>query len=473
LADNVHLLFDGFLAKSLAQEQRTIGPQPSDYADDSLARRFTALHADKLKFVNTWGRWLEWDGIRWNIDETLQVTDRVRTFVADESKAALLGIGSQKLATTVASAKTISAIERLVRADRSHASKPSDWDGDGWLLNTPTGTVDLQTGNLHPHDPKDLITKITAVGPAGGCPQWLAFLHRIFEGDHDLIAYVKRVFGYCLTGSVREHALFFCYGTGGNGKSVLLGAFQNILGEYAVAAPMSTFTASDYDRHPAELAMLRGARLVTAQETEEGERWAEAKIKQLTGGDPISARFMRQDFFTYSPTFKLAIAGNHKPSLRSVDEATRRRFNLIPFTVTLAAAERDPKLSEKLKEEWPGILAWAIEGCLEWQKDGLAAPEAVASATEKYLAEEDVVGRFIAECCDRHATATSEAGQLYERFKRFREKSGEANLSLKSFSQKLESHGLKKRLHPKTRRTQFEGIGLKRDEDTENVWGDN
>jgi putative DNA primase/helicase len=204
---------------------------------------------------------------------------------------------------------------------------------------------------------------------------------------------------YSLTGSIRDHALFFLYGTGGNGKGVFLNTWASILGDYAKVAAMETFTVSHGDRHPTDLAMLRGARAVIAQETEEGQRWAESRIKALTGGDPISARFMRQDFFTFTPAFKLMIAGNHKPSLRSVDEAVKRRFNLVPFTVTIPKAERDPKLPEKLVAEWPGILAWAIEGCLEWQHIGLSPPPAVQAATASYLADEDTIGLFLAERC--------------------------------------------------------------------------
>jgi putative DNA primase/helicase len=174
-------------------------------------------------------------------------------------------------------------------------------------------------------------------------------------------------------GLTREHALFFGYGTGANGKSVLLSTIAGTLGEYHRTAPIETFTASNADRHPTDLAGLRAARLVTATETEEGRRWAESRIKKLTGGDKVAARFMRQDFFEYRPAFKLIIAGNHKPSLRSVDEAIRRRFHLIPFSITIPPEERDPDLAEKLKDERPAILAWLIEGCLEWQTVGLKA----------------------------------------------------------------------------------------------------
>ena len=215
--------------------------------------------------------------------------------------------------------------------------------------------------------------------------------------------FLARVAGYGLSGSTREHALFFLYGTGANGKGTFLNTLTAILGDYARVAGMETFTESHSDRHPTELAMLRGARIVTAQETEEGRRWAESRIKALTGGDPITARFMRQDFFTYTPQFKLLIAGNHKPGLRNIDEAIRRRFHLLPFTIRIPPECRDAKLFERLKAEWPAILAWAIRGCLAWQADGLRPPAAVIDATAEYFDDEDGFGRWLAECCVRES----------------------------------------------------------------------
>ena len=212
-----------------------------------------------------------------------------------------------------------------------------------------------------------------------------------------------------------EHALFFLYGTGANGKSVFLNTIKGILAEYQKTAPIETFTDSLSDRHPTELAGLKGARLVTAVETEQGRRWAESKIKTLTGGDLISARFMRQDFFEYVPQFKLLIAGNYKPGLRSVDEAIRRRFNLIPFTVTIPPEERDPDFAEKkLQPEWAGILQWMIEGCLEWRRIGLAPPKIVTEATNAYLESEDAVRAWLEDSCDLDSNAFEPRNRLYE-----------------------------------------------------------
>jgi putative DNA primase/helicase len=254
---------------------------------------------------------------------------------------------------------------------------------------------------MRAHRAESYMTKITAIAPGGECPLFLAFLNRITGSNRELVAYVQRAFGYALTGLTREHALFFAYGAGANGKSVLLSTVAGILGDYHRTAPIETFTAANGERHPTDLASLRGARLVSATETEEGRRWAESRIKQLTGGDVIAARFMRQDFFEFLPAFKLFIAGNHKPSLRSVDEVIRRRFHLVPFAVTIPADERDGELAEKLKSEWPGILAWLIEGCLEWQAEGLRPPSAVLDATAAYLEAEDAIAAWIDERCER------------------------------------------------------------------------
>lgn len=217
------------------------------------------------------------------------------------------------------------AVEHLAQADRRIAATAEQWDADPWLLNTPAGTIDLRTGTTTAHSYSDYLTKITGVSSCDSCPTptWLAFLKRITDNDESLVAYLQRMAGYGLTGSTQEHALFFLYGTGANGKSTFVNALTNCLGDYHRAAPIETFTALEQERHPTDLAGLRGARLVIATETEEGRRWAESKIKALTGGDKISARFMRQDFFDYNPQFKMIIAGNHKPGLRSVDEAKR------------------------------------------------------------------------------------------------------------------------------------------------------
>lgn len=273
-----------------------------------------------------------------------------------------------------------------------------------------------------------------------------------------------------MTGSTQEHALFFAYGTGANGKSVLLNTVSGILGDYHQTAPIETFTASTSDRHPTDLAGLRGARLVTAIETEEGRRWAESKIKTLTGGDKISARFMRQDFFEYVPQFKLFVAGNHKPGLRAVDEAMRRRFHLIPFAITVPLERRDPELAEKLKIEWPGILRWAIAGCLQWQRAGLQMPPAVRDATAAYLDAEDAVAAWIDEKCQRNPNGWESSADLFASWTDWATKSGEHIGSSKGFGQKLETRGF---IPSRSKRQRgYEGIQLLREPEQPRFHGD-
>lgn len=431
--------------------------------DDGLALRFTAEHGERLRYVAKWGQWFRWTGKVWQQDETLAVYDAARVICRNACQEA----SDEDLAA----ASTVAAVERLARSDRRHAATVAQWDADTWLLNTPGGTVDLRTGVVFENRPPDYQTKAAAVGTSDIVPErWHAFLNRIFGGDGELIDYVQRVAGYCLTGSTTEHALFFAFGTGANGKGVFINTLSAILADYAKTAPMEAFTASQSDRHPTELAMLRGARLVTAQETEEGRRWAESRIKSMTGGDPITARFMRQDFFEFVPQFKLLIAGNHKPSLRAVDEAIRRRFHLIPFAVTIPVSERDPKLTADLRAEWPGILGWAIEGCQHWQRTGLAPPPAVLDATKEYLESEDAAGNWLSECCDISPTVFATSAELFTSWKSWAEVHGEFVGSAKRLSQALASRGFHSARQGGTGRQGFQGIALRQERDMSNAY---
>jgi putative DNA primase/helicase len=249
--------------------------------------------------------------------------------------------------------------------------------------------------------------------------------------------------GYCLTGSVSEHALFFWYGTGANGKSTFANVKRRLLGDYASPIGSELLMWSNHDRHPTELAKLRGVRLAVASEIERGKTWAESKIKALTGGDEIQARFMRQDFFEFTPQFKLVIIGNHKPSLRAVDEAIRRRLHLVPFTVTIPPAKRDKHLEAKLMAEGPAILRWAIDGCLEWQRQGLDPPKIVQAATQEYLASEDTFELWRETCLISDPTAWTPSGDLWESWRRFAERAGEPPGSQKTFANTLTDHGFK------------------------------
>jgi putative DNA primase/helicase len=416
-------------------------PQPTseaEYSDDALALRFTEKHSHEARYTAPSGPWMVWDGKVWVPDSTLRVYDRIRRICRVESAACHL----IQLKPKIRSAATVSAVERLARTDRRHTAATDQWDADPWILNTPDGVIDLRRGHLRPTCPGDFITKTTAVARAGDCPTWLNFLSQITNGNQELQDFIQRMCGYALTGLTREHALFFLYGTGANGKSVFLNTIAGVMGDYSKTAPIEAFIASKSEHHPTDLAGLRGARLVTAVETEDGRCWAEAKVKAITGGDSIAARFMRQDFFEYKPQFKLIIVGNHKPRLRSVEEAMRRRFHLLPFTTTIPASERDIELTEKLRPEWGGILGWMIEGCNAWYAKGLTPPPIVVEATASYFTSEDIFAQWLADCCTKDGSSWSPTKQLFESCRRWCDQNQEVPCTPRKFSEALESKGI-------------------------------
>lgn len=409
------------------------------FSEESLALKFAQQHAEDLRYVAAWGKWLRWVGTRWKFDDTRETFSLAREICR---RAAGI-INRPSSARAIASAKTRAAVVSLASEDPRLAATIDQWDADPWLLNTPGGVIDLKTGKCRDHRPDDYMTKCTAVPPDSNCPTpiWNAFLDQVMKRNKDTVSFLSRMCGYALTGLTIEHALFFHHGPGKNGKGVFMSTVSKIALSYARAAAIETFTESKTDRHPTELAALRGARLVTAVETEEGRRWAESKIKMLTGGDVISARFMRQDLFDYTPQFTLIISGNHRPGLRSVDEAIRRRMNLIPWTVVIPEAERDIKLCEKLEAEWPGILHWMIQGCLEWQRIGLAPPQAVTEATDAYLEAEDAFAGWLEEAVIREANAWTKTTDLFTAWKAWAEKTGGYVGNMKRLAQNLEDRG--------------------------------
>jgi putative DNA primase/helicase len=324
-------------------------------------------------------------------------------------------------------------------------------------------TIDLDTGIDRPPRREDYCTKSTAVSPSPPgtpCPpMWMAFLNRVTNNNDALIGFLQRFLGYCLTGYVHEHVLVFLFGTGANGKSVFVNTVAGIFNDYAVTAPMEMFLTAKYDRHPTEIARLKGARLVVASETTKGRAWDEAKIKNLTGGDKLTGRFMRGDFFDFKPTHKLLITGNHMPSLRNVDEAMRSRFLLVPFIVRIPEAERDPKLAEKLKTEWPAILRWMVDGCLEWQRVGLGVPTIVREATDEYLSDQDVIAQWCDEWIEDDPRAFTRTKELFANWKHWCEERNLTPGTEMAFSNSLAESGYIQ--HRKKFGRGFEGISLR------------
>lgn len=456
------------IAQSMHRDDETAEATPVEFSEIELAERFVTEHQACWRYCAGLGRWFEWDGHVWRPDETLRAYDlargvcraasgelhtKVMTSTDDDVKA-------QRAASSIAQASTVAAVERLAKADRAHAITVADLDADPWTLNTRSGLVDLRSGTQRRADPGAYCTKITGAPVGSRCDAWRQFLDDVTCGDAAMISYLQTVAGYLLTGDTSEHALFFAHGPGGNGKSVFVNTLSAVMGDYAVTASMDTFVVSNSDKHPTDLAMLRGARLAIATETEEGRRWAESKVKAMTGGDPISARFMRQDFFSFKPQFKLFVVGNHKPQIRNVDDAMRRRMHLIPFT--FKPTKPDKQLPATLEAEHAGVLGWMLEGLAMWRSAGLDPPDSVKRATADYFATEDSLGRWLAECVEqdgRHAEVVGTQA-LFESWKVWADAAGEYIGSMKRFSENLKQRGFEPGQHWQTRRTGFRGLRL-------------
>ena len=341
------------------------GCDEPELTEDYVAHAFIDRHGQKLRFDHDAGAWYGWDGTHWRKDETRATFDKVRGHCR-----ALRG-----RARTMSSKRAIEGVEVMASRDRRVAMTTRDWNTDPWMLGSPGGHVNLKTGELFDADPTFNVSQLTSVAPAengAATPHFAKFLDEVTQGDPELRRFLQQYFGYCLTGITSEQVLFFIYGPGGNGKSVLQSVIAEIMGDYAKTAAMETFSATGHPRHLTEIAMLRGARLVTLSETEKGQRWSQTRVNQMTGGDSITANFMRQDHFTFRPVFKTFVVGNHKPHLTSVNDAERRRFLIVPFLHKPVAP--DKLLPSKLRGEYPGILRWMIDGCLDWARTASSSP---------------------------------------------------------------------------------------------------
>jgi putative DNA primase/helicase len=382
----------------------------SDYPlnDTERAVRFAKSFARELKYVPAWKKWLLWDGIRWVPDEDGAVFRKAQEMpklflqeaaqIADDhrrSKAAGAAIRA-------GDRSKIEAMISLAECQTGIVASPVLFDSDPLLLGVANGVVDLRTGTFRESRKKDYITKQagTAYDPAAMCPTWEKFLSRVLAENAELISFIQRAVGYSLTASIVEQVLFFLYGTGQNGKSTFAECLKHLFGGYMIKATTALYTLDRHATEPlTEISRLVGKRLVTGSETEEGTRLAESRVKDITGGDTLTGRELYCPAFNFQPTHKLWIYGNHRPDIRGNDHGIWRRIRLIPFEVQIPDKEKDPKLLEKLLQELPGILNWAIKGCLEWQKNGLGTPRVVIEATAEYREEEDEIGECLAQTC--------------------------------------------------------------------------
>jgi len=410
----------------------------------SLADLFCLAHGKNLRFVPKWGQWLLWEGTRWKEETTLLAFNFAREICREAAQKSNTKSSTKK---AIASAKTVAAVERIARADRTISTEIERFDIQRYKLNTNDSTIDLKTGVISAPRRKDYLTQKAGciIAPPGTPhPIWTKFLERVTADNKYLIAFLQRFVGYCLSGDISEHVFVFAYGTGANGKGTFINTIVKIMGDYATVADINTFLDSRNERHPTDVAKLRGARLAVAQEIQEGRSWDEQRIKAITGGDRQTARFMRQDFFDFDPTFKLFIAGNHKPRLRVIDEAMRRRMLLVPFTVQIPPKERDLKLMERLEPEWPAILRWALDGYIAWQKVGLMPPAIVTDATNEYFESEDTFGQWIDDECSidiGNQNKWDKFSELFESWTDYAAKIGDPPGSSKAFSEALSNRG--------------------------------
>ncbi len=455
--------------ETLEEKQETKTPQNGMARTDiGNGERLARRHGRDIRYCLEWGKWLIWDGNRWCLDRTGEITRRGKNTVRSIYNEAA-ACGDDKIRAAIVKHGQASENERRLNAMISLSKSepgipilPEALDSDPWLLTVKNGTVDLRTGKLLPTDREHYITKtaVVAYDPEAECPMFKAFINRIMDGNEELISFLQRSIGYSLTGRITERCLFILHGVGKNGKSTLLEVVRAIMSEYAMRTPTETlmvkFGGSDI---PNDIARLKGARFVSASETEQGQRLAESKIKDLTGGDTVSARFMRGEFFDFEPEFKLWLATNHKPNIRGTDDAIWDRIRLIPFNVRIPEEERDPTLPDKLRAELAGIFRWALEGCKAWRESGLGMPEEIEQAAKEYRDEMDILGEYLNDNCmtgnpDFEISMTA----LYKNYRSWCETNSIKMISKILFGKRLVERGIEKKRDMDGRK--WIGIGL-------------
>jgi putative DNA primase/helicase len=322
--------------------------------------------------------------------------------------------------------------------------KTDDLDRDPWLFNVQNGTIDLRTGEIREQKQEDFITRIANVehDQNAQCPVWKQFIMEIMDFNTDLIRFIQTAAGWAITGDTSEQSMFILFGTGANGKSTFLNTIMNLLGDYAIATPTETFMRKTGEQISNDLARLRGTRFVTTTEAEHGRRLSEPLIKQITGNDRITARFLYGEFFNFMPTFKIFMATNHKPVIKGTDHGIWRRIKLIPFLTRIEAEKQDKHLDQKLMQEGPGILNWLIEGAKRWYAEGLNTPPIIIRATDEYRAEMDVIGNFLKERCEMKQDVSVKARELFKCYQDWCDDHNEHAVSERFLGLRLKELGL-------------------------------
>ena len=417
-------------------ENTAAKPKPApgdqdDYTEDALALAFSANFEHQLVHDHTNGKWFIWNGCRWVSDERAKTLDMCREFVRAIRRNGPIGMG--KIAY-------IGAVLRAAGADPRMAVSQEVWDTNPMLLGVPGGVIDLATQTARIPQPSDFIGRQTLVAPApigAPAPLWFDFLNQLTNGDQAMQAFLQRLAGYLLTGDITEEVLTFFYGTGGNGKGVFLGALTAILHEYAVSVPIDVFTARSKVNLEYYRAVMSGARMVVASETEQGATWAESQIKEMTGNEaPLSARHPHGRPFTYIPQFKIVLVGNYAPKLRGRSPSMERRLRVVPCVNMPPKA--DPHLKDKLREEYPAILRWMLDGVALWQRDRLGTADAIKAATGAYFELQDAFSRWLEERCILSDTLMIKPGLLHADFVAWAKANGEDPVSTNDFAEMID-----------------------------------
>jgi putative DNA primase/helicase len=424
-----------------------------NFTDLGNAERLIKRYGKELRYCHPWGKFFVWDGMRWKADENGATERRAKETVRAmyeyagtlQDKEERKALASWALKSE--SAARLSSMLSLAQSEPEVPVAPEQFDADPWLFNCLDGVIDIRTGEVTPPKPEQYITKLAPwhYDPTPKCPSWLEHLALVMDGDIELINFLQRAYGSCLTGIIDDRKIFIQWGSGKNGKSICNEAISMVLGEYAMRTPTDTLLVKRGEQVPNDLARLKGARFVFASESENGRRLSESLVKDLTGGERIIARFLHQEFFEFRPTFKLWLSTNNKPEIRGADEGIWDRICLIPFDVRIPSGQEKKRyeIIGAFEEEAPGILGWLVEGAYEWYRNGLNPPEKVRAAVQNYREEMDELAAFFEENCILVKEARAKTSELYKAYTEWVEKTGEKPLSKKAFSGQLALKGCK------------------------------
>jgi putative DNA primase/helicase len=437
------------------------------FTDTTNAYRLFVKYGTDIRYNAPWKKWIVWDGKHWQMDDGYMIHDKglkmIREIYAEQLNTSDYRdrMEIEKYAIQSESARRRKAFVEAASWIPELNIKTDDLDKDPWLLNVENGTVNLRTGELREQRQEDLITKIANVrfDPAADCPEWKKFIREIMNYNADLIRFLQTAAGWAVTGDTSEQTMFILFGSGANGKSTFLNTIMNLLGDYAIATPTETFMRKSGEQITNDIARLRGTRFVTTTEAEQGKRLSEPLIKQITGNDRMTARFLYGEFFNFVPTFKIFMATNHKPVIKGTDYGIWRRIKLIPFTTTIPEEKQDKDLEKKLMEEGPGILNWILEGTVRWCNERLKTPPAITSATDEYRGEMDVIGNFIKERCVQGPGCSIRARELFKVYQGWCDENNEHACSERFLGLRLKELGIEQKRYGDGR--YWQGIGIR------------